>query len=160
MPKKKKKYPLTYFLRGYGRQSILAPLFKLLEALFDLFVPLVVAEIIDARTLVPFNYEKVIESVKKTGRLLLISDACERGSHLNDFASNLTRLCFDHLDAPPMIVSAPNTISPCPELEKFYYPQASWILDAVHEGILPLPGYVPEMNFTRVEKIRREKLGI
>ena len=47
VPKKKKKYPLTYFLRGYARQSILAPLFKLLEALFDLFVPLVVAEIID-----------------------------------------------------------------------------------------------------------------
>ena len=45
--REKKKYPLTYFLRGYGRQSILAPLFKLLEALFDLFVPLVVAEIID-----------------------------------------------------------------------------------------------------------------
>ncbi len=117
-------------------------------------------EVIDARSLVPFNYEPVIESVKKTGRIVLISDACERGSHLNDFASNLTRLCFDHLDAPPMIVSAPNTISPCPELEKFYYPQASWILDAVHEGILPLPGYVPGMNFTRVEKIRREKLGI
>ena len=53
----KKKYPLTYFLKGYGRQSILAPLFKLLEALFDLFVPLVVAEIIDvgiAQNDIPF----------------------------------------------------------------------------------------------------------
>ena len=36
------------------------------------------AEVIDARTLVPFNYEKVLESVKKTGRILLASDACER----------------------------------------------------------------------------------
>ena len=45
--KRARKYPLTYFLKGYGRQSVLAPLFKLLEALFDLFVPLVVAEIID-----------------------------------------------------------------------------------------------------------------
>ena len=118
------------------------------------------AEIIDARTLVPFNYEKVIESVKKTGRLLLISDACERGSHLNDLAANLTRFCFDYLDAPPVVVGAPNSISPCPELEKFYYPQASWILDAVNEAILPLPGYRSEMNFTKMEKLRREKLGI
>ena len=59
-----------------------------------------------------------------------------------------------------VIVGAPNSISPCPELEKFYYPQANWILDAISEAILPLPGYTPEMNFTRMEKIRREKLGI
>ena len=55
--KAKKKYPLTSFLKGYGRQSVLAPLFKLLEALFDLFVPLVVAEIIDvgiAQNDIPF----------------------------------------------------------------------------------------------------------
>jgi 2-oxoisovalerate dehydrogenase E1 component len=118
------------------------------------------AEVIDARTLVPFNYEKVIESVKKTGRIVLVSDACERGSHLNDLASNITNFCFDYLDAPPAIVGAPNSISPCPELEKFYFPQPSWILDAINEQILPLPGYVPEMNFTAMEKIRREKLGI
>ena len=118
------------------------------------------AEVIDARTLVPFNYDKVIESVKKTGRIVLISDACERGSHLNDLASNITRLAFDYLDAPPVIVGAPNSISPCPELESFYYPQASWILDAVNEAILPLEGYTPGMNFTKMEKIRREKLGI
>jgi 2-oxoisovalerate dehydrogenase E1 component len=47
-------------------------------------------EIIDARTLVPFNYEKVLESVKKTGRILLTSDACERGSHLKDMAQTIS----------------------------------------------------------------------
>ena len=118
------------------------------------------AEIIDARSLVPFNYDKLIESVKKTGRLLLISDACERGSFLNDVAANVTRMAFDYLDAPPVVVGAPNSISPCPELEQFYYPQASWILDAVNEAILPLPGYTSKMNFTRMEKLRRAKLGI
>ena len=118
------------------------------------------AEVIDARSLVPFNYDKVIESVKKTGRIVLISDACERSSFLNDLASNITRFCFEYLDAPPMVVGAPNSISPCPELEQFYYPQANWILDAVNEGILPLPGYTPAMNYTKMEKIRRAKLGI
>ncbi len=117
-------------------------------------------EVIDARSLVPFNYDKLLESVKKTGRLLLISDACERGSFLNDIAANVTRMAFDYLDAPPVVVGAPNSISPCPELESFYYPQASWILDAVNEAILPLPGYTSQMNFTRVEKLRRAKLGI
>ena len=38
------------------------------------------AEVIDARSLVPFNYEKVIESVKKTGKIIVASDATARGS--------------------------------------------------------------------------------
>ncbi|MCL1981773.1 MAG: thiamine pyrophosphate-dependent enzyme, partial [Clostridiales bacterium] len=50
------------------------------------------AEVIDARSLVPFNYEKVAESVKKTGRIVLVSDACERGAHINDLARNITEL--------------------------------------------------------------------
>ena len=117
-------------------------------------------EVIDARTLVPFNYEVVIESVKKTGKVLLISDACERTSFLSDLSANITRLAFDYLDAPPVVVGAPNSISPCPELEQFYYPQASWVLDAVHQAIQPLPGYTPAMNFTKMEKIRLAKQGI
>ncbi|MBQ5972803.1 MAG: dehydrogenase [Oscillospiraceae bacterium] len=118
------------------------------------------AEVIDARCLVPFNYGPVVESVKKTGRIVLVSDACERGSHLNDLARNITEFAFDYLDAPPVVVGAPNVISPCPELEHYYYPQAGWILDAIHEKILPLPGYTAEFNFTTTEKIRREKFGI
>ena len=118
------------------------------------------AEIIDARSLVPFNYDKVIESVKKTGRIVLVSDACERGSHLNDLARNITEFAFDYLDAPPVVVGAPNVISPCPELEGFYYPQAGWILDAINEKVLPLPNYTSFFNYTTIEKMRREKLGI
>jgi 2-oxoisovalerate dehydrogenase E1 component len=118
------------------------------------------AEVIDARSLVPFNYQPVIESVRKTGRVVLVSDACERGAHINDMARNITELCFDHLDAPPIVVAAPNVICPCPELEEWYYPQAGWILDAIHEKILPLPGHTVKMNYTSVEKIRREKLGV
>ncbi len=118
------------------------------------------AEVIDARSLVPFNYDKVLESVKKTGRIVLISDACERGAYVNNLAANITQFAFDSLDAPPVVVAAPNVICPCPELENYYYPQASWILDAIHEKVLPLPGYTATMNFTTLEKVRREKLGI
>ncbi len=118
------------------------------------------AEVIDARTLVPFNYELVLASVKKTGRIVLVSDACERGAHINDLARNITELAFDYLDAPPVVVAAPNVICPCPELESYYYPQPSWILDAIHEKILPLAGHTAKMNFTSLERIRREKLGV
>ncbi|MDR1736711.1 MAG: dehydrogenase [Oscillospiraceae bacterium] len=118
------------------------------------------AELIDARSLVPFNYEKVIESVKKTGRIVLVSEACERGAYAGDIARNITELCFSFLDAPPAVVAAPNAICPCPELEDYYYPRASWIIDAIHEKLLPLPDYTAAMNYTGVEKLRREALGI
>jgi len=118
------------------------------------------AEIIDARTIVPFNYEKVIESVKKTGRILLTSDACERGSHLKDMAQNICELAFDYLDAPPVVVGARNWITPAHEFERFFFPQPEWIIDAIHEKILPLKGHVPTQNFTCNEKLRLNRLGI
>lgn len=118
------------------------------------------AEIIDARSIVPFNYEKVIESVKKTGKIVLASDECERGSILNDFARNITELAFDYLDAPPVVVGAKNWITPAFELEKFFYPQADWIIDAIHEKIMPLKGHTPKNNFTKNEQLRLHKLGI
>lgn len=118
------------------------------------------AEIIDARSLVPFNYSKVIESVKKTGRIVLASDANERGSHLKDFAQNISELAFDYLDAPPVVVGARNWITPAYELEEHFFPQPEWIIDAIHEKILPLKGYVPTTNFTKNEQLRRQKLGV
>ncbi len=137
-----------------------ASLYPVMEAAKELAKYGVSAEVIDARSLVPFNYGKVIESVKKTGRIVLVSDACERGSHMNDFARNITEFCFGYLDAPPVVVGASNGISPCPELEHYYYPQPSWILSAVHQKILPLKGYVPEFNYQTLEKMRRESLGL
>ena len=118
------------------------------------------AEVIDARTLVPFNYEKVLASVKKTGRIVLASDACARGSFLNDMARNITEMAFDDLDAPPVVVGAKNWITPAHELEEAFFPQENWIIDAIHEKILPLPGYVPSANFTKNEQIRDAKLGV
>jgi len=48
------------------------------------------AEVIDARTLVPFNYQQVLESVKKTGRIVITGDASARGSFLKDLAGTIT----------------------------------------------------------------------
>ena len=61
---------------------------------------------IDARFINPLNYEPILESVSKTGKVLLTSDACERGSFLHTMASNITQLAFDYLDGPPVVVGS------------------------------------------------------
>jgi len=118
------------------------------------------AEIIDARSLVPFNYEKVVESVKKTGKIILASDACERGSYLKDMASNISEIAFDYLDAPPVVIGARNWITPADELEKHFFPQPDWIIDAIHERIVPLDGHIAKNNYTVNEQLRKARLGI
>lgn len=118
------------------------------------------AEIIDARSLVPFNYEPVIESIKKTGKIIISGDASARGSFLRDLASNITELAFDYLDAPPVVVGSRNWITPAYELEDAFFPQAEWIIDAIHERIIPLEGHISEIDFTEAEQFDRNARGI
>ncbi len=118
------------------------------------------AEVIDARSLVPFNYEPVIESLKKTGRIIITGDASARGSFMKDMAQTITELAFDELDAPPVVVGSRNWITPAHELEDYFFPQASWIIDAIHEKLVPLKGHTVKNNFTENEQFRRNKLGI
>jgi 2-oxoisovalerate dehydrogenase E1 component len=118
------------------------------------------AEVIDLRFVNPLNYEKIVESVKKTGRVLLVSDAAERGSFLHTAASNIQTFAFDYLDAPVTVVGSRNWITPAAELEDLYFPQISWILDAIHERVLPLPGYRSETVQTTLDLMRRNRLGV
>lgn len=118
------------------------------------------AEVIDLRFVAPLNYDTLIASVKKTGRLVLASDAVERGSFLHTVASTVQTLAFDALDAPVSVVGSRNGITPGPELEKTFFPQPEWIIDTIHERILPLPGHVPSSNQTEGEIARRARLGI
>lgn len=118
------------------------------------------AEVIDARSLVPFNYEKVIASVKKTGKIIVAGDATARGSFLNDLATNISQLAFDYLDAPVAVLGSRNWITPAHELEGAFFPQPSWFLDMVHERIQPLKDYIPGENFTDGELIKRAKKGV
>jgi 2-oxoisovalerate dehydrogenase E1 component len=117
-------------------------------------------EIVDLRAAAPLNYEPIAESVRKTGKVLLLTDAVERGSVMHTVASNLTQLCFDDLDAPPVVVGSRNWITPAAELEALFFPQVSWVLDAVHERILPLKGYKPATNQSLGELTRRARAGV
>ncbi len=118
------------------------------------------AEVIDARSIVPFNYDKVLASVKKTGRIILASDACERGSILKDMAQTISELAFDDLDAPPVVIGAKNWITPAYELEDSFFPQPEWFLDAIHEKILPLKGHVCKTAANNGELARTKRLGV
>ena len=118
------------------------------------------ADLINLPSLVPLDYTEIIESVKKTGRVLLASDACARGSFLNDIAQNITTLCFDYLDAPPVVVGAKNWITPPFEFDEYFFPQASWIVDAVSTRIVPLEGYTTKFTASEAEIIRTAKAGV
>ncbi len=145
---------ITFLTIGYTLyQAIKAA--EILEADYGIS-----AEVIDARSLVPFNYEKVIESVKKTGKIIVAGDATARGSFLNDMATNISQLAFDYLDAPVSVLGSRNWITPAHELEDSFFPQPGWFLDMIHERIQPLKDYTPGQNFTDGEIVKRAKKGV
>lgn len=118
------------------------------------------AEVIDARFLNPLNYAPLIASVRKTGRCLLTSDACERGSFLHTMASHITEAAFDDLDGPVCVVGARNWITPPTEIEDLFFPQKEWLIDALHERLLPLAGYIPRTVQTTEALLARNAIGV
>lgn len=137
-----------------------AALYRALEAAQILEGYGISSEVIDLRFLNPLDYQPLAESVRKTGRAILVSDACERGSFLHTVAANLGQLVFDDLDAPVVVLGARNWITPPAELEEAFFPQASWIVDAFHQRIRPLPGYTPQSAQETGEILRRNRLGV
>lgn len=97
-------------------------------------------EIIDARSLVPFDYDLLLQSVHKTGRLLVVSEASERGNLGNTIISNVTRVAFADLKAAPRLLGSPNWIVPGADMEGAYFPQVDDIIDAVTGDFFPERG--------------------
>jgi pyruvate/2-oxoglutarate/acetoin dehydrogenase E1 component len=86
------------------------------------------AEVIDLRCLKPLDMETVIASVKKTGRLLLASEACRDGNAVNEVAMRVIEHAFDYLDAPIARVCAANVPVPMsPVLEDAAIPSQARI---------------------------------
>jgi 2-oxoisovalerate dehydrogenase E1 component len=141
--------------------SIGATLYRALDAARELAEKHGIScEIVDARSIVPFNYAKVLESVRKTRKIVLTSDACERGSALQTMAAKITQFAFDDLDAPPVVVGARNWITPADEIEDAFFPQPADIIDAVHEHIVPLKGYTPSRDTSTADLLRRSAEGV
>jgi len=91
-------------------------------------------EVIDPRTLVPLDKQAIIDSVKKTGRLVIMDEEPRTGSAASDIASVVADEAFDFLDAPVKIVCAPDTPVPfSPVLEKAWLPDEEDLIKAITE---------------------------
>jgi pyruvate dehydrogenase E1 component beta subunit len=89
-------------------------------------------EVIDPRTLVPLDTQTIIESVEKTGRLVIAEEGCLTGGFGAEVAAVAAKEAFDHLDAPIERVAAQDTPVPfAPKLEAAIVPGADQIEAAV-----------------------------
>lgn len=112
----------------YGRMVQFA-----LDAAEELARKGISAEIIDLRTLVPLDEETIIESVKKTERLVTLDEGCRRAGVGSEIVAIAMRE-INALKAPVQTIAAPNTSVPVsPVLEKCYYPTVESIIDRIEK---------------------------
>lgn len=92
-------------------------------------------EVVDPRTLVPLDRELIIKSAKKTGRVLIVHEACQTGGFGGELAATIADSeAFFYLDAPIKRLGGLDVPIPyCPELEKNVVPTEETITAAVHE---------------------------
>jgi pyruvate dehydrogenase E1 component beta subunit len=88
-------------------------------------------EVIDLRSLVPFDYETVMDSVRKTGRAVVVSEAPVTGSFAAEIAARIAEEDFLSLHAPVIRVGGYDTPYPPAKVEDMYIPDLDRVLDAV-----------------------------
>ena len=107
-------------------------LHKALAAAETLALEGIEAEVIDPRTLVPFDKETLYKSIEKTGRLVIVHEAVKQGGFGGEIAAMVAEERFDFLDAPIKRVAAPFTPIPfAANLEAEYIPDEAKIIEAV-----------------------------
>ncbi len=95
-------------------------------------------EVIDPRTTSPLDEESIIESVEKTGRLVIVDEGGPRCGMAADISAMVAQQAFGALKAPIMQVTAPHTPVPfSPSLEDLYIPNADKIAEAVQHVMQP-----------------------
>jgi pyruvate/2-oxoglutarate/acetoin dehydrogenase E1 component len=91
-------------------------------------------EVIDLRTLKPLDIDTVVESVKKTGRFVGLTEAYENTSFINEVMAQVNENAFDYLDAPMVRVAAANVPIPRAEnLEDLAIPNVARVVAACRE---------------------------
>jgi pyruvate dehydrogenase E1 component beta subunit len=107
---------------------------KALKAAQELEKEGVNAEVVDPRTLTPLDRQTIIRSVKKTGRLVIVSEDCRCAGVSAEIAAMTAEDALDYLDAPIRRVAEPDTPIPfSPTLEQFVIPSEKNIMKAVKE---------------------------
>ena len=93
-------------------------------------------EVIDLRTLVPWDREAVLASVRKTSRLIILHEASRTGGFGGEIAAEVTEMAFEHLDAPPMrIGGADLPIAFSKAIEEEVYSARARLDTAIAEGV-------------------------
>ena len=91
-------------------------------------------EIVDLRTLLPFDKETILNSVKKTGKVLIVHEDTLTGGIGGEIAALISEHAFEYLDAPIRRVASIDTPVPyAPTLEEFFLPSAKKVLDALRK---------------------------
>jgi pyruvate dehydrogenase E1 component beta subunit len=94
------------------------------------------AEVVDPRTIQPLDLTTILGSVKKTGRLIIVSDDVKCGGIGSEIAARVVEEAFDTLDAPILRVASPDMPIPfSPSLEQAYVPSAQKIIEAAKKLI-------------------------
>ncbi len=107
---------------------------KAMEAAAELAKAGVDCEVIDLRTLSPLDTDTILDSVRKTGRLVCVDEANPRCSIASDIAAVVAQDAFRSLKAGIQLVTAPHTPVPfSPVLEDLYIPQAAQVVAAVRK---------------------------
>lgn len=114
--------------------ATLAMVHKALNAAKELEKEGVSVEVIDPRTLTPFDEQTILNSVKKTHRLVVVTEEVGHAGSSAEIAARVADKAFDYLDAGIKRVTAPFTPVPfSPPLEAAFIPNEAKIIDAVHE---------------------------
>jgi len=93
-------------------------------------------EVVDPRTLTPLDRETISNSVKKTGKIVIVSEDCKTAGVSAEIAATIAEKALDYLDAPIKRVTAPDTPIPfSPPLEQFIIPNEQSIIRAVKEVV-------------------------
>jgi pyruvate dehydrogenase E1 component beta subunit len=117
--------------------TIVATMFmvhKSLEAARTLEKEGISVEVVDPRTIVPLDKDAIVNSVKRTGRLVVVSEDCKTGGVTAEIAAVVAEDAIDYLDAPIRRVAQPDTPIPfSPPLEVHVLPDENNIAKAVRE---------------------------
>jgi pyruvate/2-oxoglutarate/acetoin dehydrogenase E1 component len=88
-------------------------------------------EIIDVRSLAPFDFETVIASVAKTGRAVIVHEAPRSGGFGAEISAQIMERAVLHLQAPVLRVTGLDTVPPLAKLEDYYQPDVDTVIEAV-----------------------------